>query len=67
MDWQRLVALTIVGITAALLLWRRFGPRKFSFERATHCGCGAGQRMAQPTIVLRARKGERPQMIVKMK
>ena len=27
MDWQQLVALTIVAITAAVLLWSRFRPR----------------------------------------
>ena len=68
MDWQQLVALAIVGFTAAVLLWSRFRPRKFSFERDTHCGCAAGKSLPpQHSIVFRARKGERPQVLVKMK
>jgi hypothetical protein len=67
MDWQQLVALTIVGIAAALLLWSRFRPRKFSFQRDTHCGCSGDHHSPPPSIVYRARKGESPQVIVKMK
>ena len=68
MDWQQLVSLAIVGVTAALLLWSKFRRRKFSFERDTHCGCAAGHRQSpQHSIVFHARKGERPQVLVKMK
>jgi hypothetical protein len=69
MDWQQLVALTIVGITAAVLLWTRFRPRKFRFGRDAHCGCGcaASHPSSQPSVIFRARKGERPQMVVRMK
>jgi len=68
MDWQQLVSLAIVGATAAVLLWNRFRRRKFSFDRDTHCGCAAiHQPPLQHSIVFRARKGERPQVIVRMK
>jgi hypothetical protein len=68
MDWQQLVALTIVGITAVVLLWSRFHPRKFSFERRASCGgCAVGQPAPLYSVVFRARKGERPQLRVKMK
>jgi hypothetical protein len=67
MDWQQLVSLTIVGVAAAALLWRRFRPRKFSFDRDTHCGCSASQDSPQQSIVFRARKGERPQVLIKNK
>jgi hypothetical protein len=77
MDWQQLVALTIVAVTAALLvgsrLVGRFGRRKFSFERDTHCGCSAGRHGASqhsvtpPSVIYHARKGERPQVLIKMK
>jgi hypothetical protein len=67
MDWQQLVALAIVGVTAGLLLWSRFRPRKFSFERDTHCGCAAGQSAPRYSVVFRARKGGRPEVIVRMK
>ncbi len=68
MDWQRIVALSIVGITAAIFLWVRFRPRRFNFKRDTHCGCSSvGQSSPQSSIVFHARKGERPQVVVKMK
>jgi hypothetical protein len=66
MDWQQLVSLTIVVLAAAALLWSRFRPRKFSFERDTHCGCSASSQAApRQSIVFRARKGERPQVLIK--
>jgi len=68
MDWQQAVALLIVAVTASLFLWARFRPRKFSFEQDTHCGCSApGQSTPQNSIMFHARKGERPQIIVKSK
>jgi hypothetical protein len=69
MNWQQLVSLTIVGVAAALLLGKQFRRRKFSFARDTHCGCGCGSSQdtrSQPNVILRARKGERPQMVIKM-
>lgn len=66
MDWQQLVSLAIVGLAAGALLWSRFRPRKFSFQRDTHCGCAtSGQAASQQSIVFRARKGERPQVLIK--
>jgi hypothetical protein len=68
MDWQQLVSLVIVGTAAALLLRTRFRPRKFSFQRDTHCGCStSGSAAPQHSIVFRARKGERPQILIKPK
>jgi hypothetical protein len=74
MDWQQLVALAIVAITAGLFIVVRllavgvFGRRKFSFERHTHCGCAAtGSSAQQGSIVFRARKGHRPEVLVKMR
>jgi hypothetical protein len=67
-DWQQMVSLTVVGITAALLLRSRFRPRKFSLARSTHCGCSsAGRSNPGNTVVFRARRGERPQILFKMK
>jgi len=66
MDWQQLVSLAIVGAAAALLLRSRFGRRRFSFQRDTHCGCSAANSSApQGSIIYRARKGERPQVVIK--
>ena len=69
MDWQEATALLIVSATAAAFAWTRFRrKRKFDFARDTHCGCGSShQAGASGSIVYRARKGERPQVIVKMK
>jgi len=67
-DWQKIAALGIVGITAALFLYFRFKPRKFSLHKDTHCGCSAaGQSGPQSSIVFRARRGEKPEIIVKMR
>lgn len=66
MNWQQLVSLTIVGVAAALLLRNQFRRRKFSFARDTHCGCGGGHNDRPPSVVYRARKGERPQIVIKM-
>ena len=67
MDWQQAAALGIVGVTAALFVWNKMRPRRFSFERDTHCGCSASAAAnPQPSIIFRQRKGERPQILVKM-
>jgi hypothetical protein len=68
MDWQQLVALAIVATAAGMLVRSRFQRRRFSFERDTHCGCAAsGSSAPQGSIVFRARKGERPEVHVKMR
>jgi hypothetical protein len=67
MDWQQPVSLGIVAAAAGLLVWSKLRRRRFSFQRDTHCGCAAGQSPArQSSIVFRARKGERPEVLVKM-
>jgi hypothetical protein len=65
MDWQKIIASAIVAGTAAIFLFAWLRPRKFDFKRDTHCGCAP----AAPgnSIVFRARKGQRPQVIMKMK
>ncbi len=68
MDWQQLVSLMIVAATAGLLLAGRLRRRRFSFQRNTPCGCAAvGPSAPQGSIVFRARKGERPEVLVKMR
>ena len=68
MDWQQLVSLVVVASAAVLLLRSRFRPRRFSFERDTHCGCVAVQESSpQSSIVFHARKGQRPEVLVKMR
>lgn len=67
MDWQQLVSLALVASAAILLLGHKFGRRrKFKWERDTHCGCAAaGQASPQGSIIFRARKGARPEVLVK--
>jgi len=69
MDWQQVISLAIVALAAGWLLWGRFRPRKFSFQRDAHCGCSApGESPAQKSsIVFHARKGERREVVVRMK
>jgi hypothetical protein len=68
MDWQQLVALAIVAMAAGLLAKSRFQRRKFDFKRDTHCGCAAsGASARQSSIIFHARKGERREVLVKMR
>ena len=68
MDWQQTVSLVVVASTAVLLVGSKFRRRKFSFERNTHCGCIAVQQSSpQSSIVFHARKGQRPEVLVKMR
>ncbi len=67
MDWQQLVSLSIVVIAAVLLVGSRFRRRKFSFQKDTHCGCSAALKQpSRNSIIYRARKGARPEVLVKM-
>jgi hypothetical protein len=67
MDWQQLVSLALVASAAILLLGHKFGRRrKFKWERDTHCGCAAVNTVSPgSSIVFRARKGARPEVLVK--
>jgi len=67
-NWQTVVSLIIVTLAAAGLLWGWLRRRKFSFARDTHCGCSASEHLPNASsIIFHARKGERPQIIVKNK
>jgi hypothetical protein len=67
MGWQETVALAIVAATASMFLWKAMRPRRFSFQAAGPCGCSNSSTQIGPkqSIVLRARKGERPQILVR--
>jgi len=68
MDWQQWASLGIVAAAAGLLGWGRFRRRKFSFARDTHCGCTAAHpQNQQSSITFRARRGERPEVLMKMR
>jgi hypothetical protein len=68
MDWQQTVSLVIVVSAAVMLVGSNFRRRRFSFERDTHCGCaGVPESSPQSSIVFRARRGQRPEVLVKMR
>jgi len=68
MEWQQLVSLLIVASAAGLLVWSKVRRHKFSFERQAHCGCTAvPPSFPQSSIVFRARKGQRPEVRVRMR
>jgi hypothetical protein len=69
MDWQTLTALAVVAGTATIFAVRAWPRRrKFSFAQDTHCGCGSSSQSGpKNSIVFHARKGQRAQVIVKMK
>jgi ABC-type nickel/cobalt efflux system permease component RcnA len=68
MEWQQLVSLMIVASAAGLLVWSKVRRQKFSLERQAHCGCAAvSQSSPQSSIVFRARKGQRPEVRVRMR
>ncbi len=65
MDWQQATALGIVALTATL-----FVASRFRRKRGTGCGCGcaaAAGLAEKSSILLRAKKGERRQVIVKLR
>jgi hypothetical protein len=64
-NWQQVFSLIIVAGAAIGLVWGWIRPRKFRFE--THCGCSTSGSSQQSSIVFRARKGEKPEVLVKMK
>ena len=66
-NWQQVVSLIIVAGAAAGLLWGVMRRRKFRFERDTHCGCATSAGEHQGSIVFHARKGQKPEVLVKMK
>ena len=67
MGWQETLALSIVALTTGFFIWSRLRPRKWSFQESTHCGCSSGQPVIRHSILFHARRGERPEVVVKMK
>lgn len=61
----------IVGVTAGVFIWKQCRRRKFEFaalsSHASHCGCGSNPNSIGPkqTVQFRARKGERPVVLIK--
>jgi len=68
MDWQQITSLGIVATAAAGLLRSKLKPRKAGWEKDTHCGCAVARQSTPPLgMVYRARRGERPQIVAKLR
>jgi len=65
-DWQQITTLMIVALTAAIMVRERFRSRAATLG-GPGCGgcCTASHHGTPPTIILRARKGQRPRMMVR--
>lgn len=67
MNWQEIVALGVVGSAAFLLLRPLLRPPAPLRSPANPCGCSAvGAGGSKASIIVRSRKGERPQVILRM-
>jgi hypothetical protein len=65
MDWQQITALGIVVGTAGMFLWARWRRRQPG-KLPCYSGCGCSSSSApRETVTYRARKGQRPEIIVK--
>lgn len=67
MDWQQIAALAIVAVTGALFVRARLRRRKAKFPCDSGCGCSGSTPTPGPSVTYHARKGERPEIIVKMR
>jgi hypothetical protein len=68
-NWQELLALGIVAVTAGLFVrsWVA-GRRGGKLTAKGGCGCsGSGGLQGGNSVVYRARRGEKPEVVVKMK
>jgi len=67
MDWQQAVSLCIVATTAVLLVGGGLRRRTIGSKRGNACGCAAaGSGVRGESMVFRARKGARPEIVVKL-
>ena len=69
MDWQEMAALAIVaGVCVAWVLRLVNRPKMAPGARSACRGCAAAMTpVAPPTLLIRARKGEQPVILVTMK
>jgi len=66
MAWQEIAALAIVGLTIGIMLWQLLRPRKFGAKKGLACGCAGSSIPPRERIIFKARKGETPQILVKV-
>jgi hypothetical protein len=65
MAWQEFAALSIVALTAAVFAWRLVRPRRLGGNKGLACSCAGASAGSMPSMVFKARKGERVQILVK--
>lgn len=69
MDWQKLAALGVVGITLGFFLWARWAPQRWRRRlgsREGGCGCSGGSSSHKGAgLIVHGRRGERPQVILR--
>ena len=69
MDWQKIAALSVVGITLGLFFWAQWAPRRWRRQlgsRGGGCGCSGGASAPRgPGLIVQGRRGERPQVILR--
>jgi len=76
MDWQKPAALCVVALTAAVFLWSRWGKalgcgsgpglrwgRGRWKPASPACGCAGAATQGAPGLIVRGRRGERPQVV----
>jgi hypothetical protein len=66
MDWQQLTSLLIVAAAAWLLVRSKIRRGRFRAGQSAPCGCGIPQTAPRQTMVFRARKGSRPEVVIRM-
>jgi len=68
-DWQEVMALLVVAVTAALFAWHALRRRKGLPGRLPCAGCGGmGTRTATPPeVLMSARKGGLKRVVIRMK
>jgi hypothetical protein len=67
MDWQQIVALGIVAVTAVMLVRARLRRRPGKLPCDAQCGCSATAQPPRESVVYRARKDGRREIIVKQR
>jgi hypothetical protein len=65
MAGQEIAALSIVGLTAAAFAWRLARPRGVGKKKGLACSCAGASPRSMPTMVFKARRGERAQILVR--
>jgi hypothetical protein len=62
-DWQQVIALGIVALTACLFIASHWFPRRPKWAKATRCGCSASGSANPGRIIVRSKRGDLRQTI----